>query len=456
MDTNTSVDLRERPSFVRMLVAVVSIILVLLGLIAIVAIGVTFHLKYGGPPTVTLPGGVRMEFIGAEQGATQFSSDKPWMTRLRKILPVKLQGWLMPPPVSGTCSWGSNGLTLYFRVKGAGPTGPIAWSHYTVQDDAGFQYDQNGGYCGFGGGPAGQVVGLSLLAYPRRQPNFLFLLLNSSNAVLGSFRIQNTNAGPFPQWRPSPLPQTLTNGSVSLTLRGFARRQWGSYRDIIPSWGIKSGQPSWSNATVRYYNFLDATGNEGRNLSPKESAWKLRAQVRRPKAGDFGTGEKLVVANVPISGAGGFVSIDQSNFVSGVGIDALVLCGPGDFEISNGTSRSMPPGTQTRTGSYSSGWGNGTNTTTTEGWGFTNSFFLVEVTNVQPFDEIKFFLRDDHGREVKVEANGWSGRASGSRVYLPNFTAPADAKTVTLETVVDRPLIFDFLVDPKDMQSAKP
>ena len=172
---------------------------------------------------------------------------------------------------------------------------------------------------------------------------------------------------------------------------------------------------------MRYYNFLDATGNEGRNLSPKETAWKLRAQVMRPKAGDFGTGEKLVVANVPISGAGSFVSIDQSNVVSGVGIDALVLCGPGEFVITNGTSRSMPPWTRSTLGSSYSIWGNGTNTTTTEGWGFTNSFFLVEVTNVQPFDEIKFFLHDDHGRDVKVEANGWSGRASGARVYTSQF-----------------------------------
>lgn len=389
MTTNDTAAPEERPSFVRMLVAAAGIFLAVLGLAAVVAMGVRFRQAHGSSPRVTLPGGMQIEFLGTAPGSTEFSSDQPWMKLLRKVLPAKLQPRLLPARFSGTCGSGSNGLTLYFRVTGAGPAGPIGWSDYVAQDDTGFRYDRGGGYCSFGSGGKAQVVGLNLQAYPRREKNFLFQLLNSSNAVIASFRIQNTNTGPFPEWQPVPLPQSVTNGPASVTLKGFERRQWGNSRDIIPKWELKSGQPGWSNSTIRYYTFLDATGNDGRNLSPKETAWKLRAQVMRPQPGDYGAGEKLVITNLPIPAAGNFVSIDHSNLASGVGIAALVLCGPGDFEITNGTSRSMPPGMQTRTGSSFSSSGSGTNITTSENWGFTNSFFLVEVTNAQPGDELK-------------------------------------------------------------------
>jgi hypothetical protein len=175
----------------------------------------------------------------------------------------------------------------------------------------------------------------------------------------------------------------------------------------------------------------------------------------RPNPGDFMPAEKLGLSNLPAQTAGHFIAIDQTNLAAGVTIGVAVLCGPGCLVVTNGTSRSMPPAEQGRTGHVSYGPTSNGNPPVEE-WGTTNSFFLVNVANVQPNDEIRFYLRDDRGREIKIVANGWNSSANGGRIYQPTFSAPADARSMTFEVIVSRPLVFDFLVRPKDVQPAKP
>jgi hypothetical protein len=398
-----------------------------------------------------LAGGARLELAGTSIGGATFTTDKPWMARARKILPGALQRWL-PTVFTGICGNGSNSLTVWVRVSPAGAVTPVSWGRASTEDDSGFSYAEGSGYCSMG---SGQLTGMTLRAYPRRQKDFLFHLLDAQGATVATFRVPNPAAGPFSEWQPLPLPQTATNGPVTLTLRGLERRQgWINQPYVSGSWKAESVQPGWSNATVRYWTLLDATGNEGQQLSPREPAWKFRAQVMRPNPGDFAPAEKLVLTNLPLQAAGHFLAMDQTNLAAGLTINVSVLCGAGCLAITNGTSRSMSSDLQGWTGHTT--YGRSSNgDLLVEMWGATNSFFLVEAANTQAGDEIHFYLRDDLGRDVKIQANGWSGGLTGGRVYQPTFSAPADAKFVTLEVIVDRPLVFDFLVNPREVQGVK-
>ena len=406
--------------------------------------------------TVVLTGGGKLEFLGASLGRAAFTTDKPWMAHVRKILPAPLQRWL-PAEFKGVGASTSNGLTAWFRSSASGTGTPpaINWGNTTTEDDAGFQYASGSGY---GSYLSGQTSALDVIlrAYPRRQKDFLLHLVDKQGTTVATFRVPNPDAGPFPSWQPLPMPQKLTNGPVTLTLSKLEQRRSenGSFY-LNYSWGTASTQSGWSNANVRYCTLLDATGNEGQYLSPRESAWKVRAQVMRPNPSDFVPTEKMTLTNLAVQATNHFLAIDRTNLAVGVGINVSVLCGPGNLAITNGTIRVMRPPQNGILG-HSTYGGSSEGGPPFEEWGATNSFFLVDVANVQPNDEIQFYLHDDRGRDIKVETTGWSITPNGGRVYQPKFTAPADAASVTLEVIVDRPLVFDFLVSPKDVQPVQP
>ena len=431
-------------------------LLMVLGVVVVgVVIGLRVQAVRRASPTFTLSDGTRVQLLGTAPSSQAFSSETPWLKRLRKILPATLQKRWLPTAFIGTCGAGfSNGLIIYLRETR--PTS--AWTTPYLfsaepEDDAGFHYTASGGSCSFGLPGNEQILGLGVTAYPRRQPSFLLHLRDSRGVVLSTLRIANTNTGPFSEWHPLPLPQTVTNGPATLTLLSVAQRLYGGHPYLSPQWRYHSDETGWSNARVRTWTCLDATGNEGQLLSPLEPAWKIRAQIARPNASDFGPAEKVTLSNLPVKGSNEFVALDRSNLVSGLSLDVQVLCGPGTLVISNGTGRFMDPSLPGRSGHSSSSYGSGQTARSTDEWSAgTNSYFLVNVANTQRDDEIRFFLRDDLGRNIKIDANGWSGSSTGTRVYQPQFTPPADAKSLTLEVVVDRPRFFDFLIDPKDVK----
>ena len=65
---------------------------------------------------------------------------------------------------------------------------------------------------------------------------------------------------------------------------------------------------------------------------------------------------------------------------------------------------------------------------------------------------------DDRGIKLNTAANHTENRGSsnGKWTYTTRFEIPSDAKTLSLEVIVSRPLVFEFMVNPKDVQAAKP
>ncbi len=398
---------------------------------------------------IVLPGGLEMELLGTAVGSATFTTDKRWHKFARRILPIRWQRWI-PASNSGSCSSGTNSITVYFRVTE--PSGARIlnrpWEYYQVQDDTGLLYNREGGYCSFGGTSNSTLYGLSLRAFPRRQPDFQFSLIDAKGSNIANVRVPNPVRGPFPIWEPQPLPQTLTNGPVILTLKSIRAQGRGPWHYISPAWKLESSDPAWTKAKVRYMTLIDATGNEGQMLSPQEPAWMLRTMVHREREEDFSPAERFIISNLVVPKPGEFIAVDQSAVRQGIELKPSVFAGPGEFVISNGI-RSMLPPRPAMGGGHSS---SGSSGYTTESWANSNHFVLVNVQGAKVDDEIRVYAISDNGTRLRLNDTGYHGDAGGGRRYQLVFTPPDNAGSMALEIIVSRPLKFEFLVDPKDMQ----
>jgi hypothetical protein len=428
------------------------ILAILIVLVAVIAIAIVVAAKRARTAEAarhaTLPDGTTVELLGTAVGNATFTTETKWQGTLRRYLPGRWLKWL-PAISSGSCSSSSNSVTVYLRVTNPRLTASssLPWYGYRTEDETGFNYSQDGGNCSFGGTAGNQVYGLSLRAYPRRQRNFLFQLLDVKGAVVGSLRVPNPVSGKFPDWKPLPLPQTQTNGPVALTLRGLEERGDSRWRYLNLNSHVESASSSWEKARARIQLLQDSTGNEGSMLSRRELAWKVQVFVFRERLQDFAANEQLVVSNLTLPTSGNFSLVNQSAICGGVSVKVLVLAGAGQLTITNGVQHFMlppSPGSGSGHSTYSTG------TSTVESWSSNDPFLLVEANNCQANDEVEFHLHDDQGREIKVNTNGYQG--GGVRKYNPTYNPPGDAKFVTLTIVVNRPLPFEFMVNPADVQ----
>lgn len=424
-----------------------------LALLAVAALAAVLLAKQEDA-AVVFPDGSRIELLGTAVGGQVFTTEKRWHKVAKRWVPSRFHR-LFPPVSSGSCSSSTNSVTVYFKLtdlSGAFTRGGLPWDGYGADDDTGFRYARDGGYCSFGGGATPQILGLSLRAYPRRQAEFNFQFFDAKRAVLGSLRVPNPLRGPFVDWKPAPLPQSQTNGPVTLTLEGLQERGNAQSRYASPKWKLTATNSAWANAKARYFTLRDATGNEGQWLSPREPAWIVSTVVHREKPEEFGPEERFRIDDISIPKAGELVALDQSHELDGVRLKVLLVAGAGRLIITNGVTRAMfPP---------SPGGDSGNSRTTSgqismESWGSRTPFLLVEAENVERDDEVRLRLLDDRGREMKLDSDsGWEGMNGGGRRYRRGFTPLPDAKTLSLEVIVSRPLPFEFMVDPKDVQPA--
>jgi hypothetical protein len=404
---------------------------------------------------VTFPDGSRVEFLGAVMGSGTFTTDNVWHRLARRYLPARIQSWL---PAVIDCSGlysDSNSATIILRLNNpTSVSGRAPWSGYTPADQNGFRYPGNGGYSVRSDARGNYTYAIGLRSFPRWEPKFSLHFADMNGVDVATLQVPNPTPGPFPVWQPSPLPQTRTNGPVTLTLGSLTEKLQtdGKAYYLSPKFNVRSVHPAWADAEANFQELLDATGNEGMLLSPREPAWKLRALVFRKRPKDFAANEQLVLTNLALPAPGQFQSLDQSADCNGVGVKVLVLAGAGSFGLSNGVTRFMQPPPQGTGGAFSSTVGNGYSVET---WGSSTPFLLVEVRNAQPDDDIQIHLLDNSGREEKIETSRNGTASSALSIYKFAFDPPQGTKFVTLTLVVNRPLLFDFLVDPADVRIEK-
>ena len=83
-----------------------------------------------------LPDGSTLKVLGAAAGMAPFTTEKSWPRFAKKVLPLRLHGWL-PASVALSCSGSSNSVTAFFEHAGPGvtPVSPYPWRAIAVVDD---------------------------------------------------------------------------------------------------------------------------------------------------------------------------------------------------------------------------------------------------------------------------------------------------------------------------------
>ena len=407
--------------------------------------------------STVLPDGTRVKLLGVSVGAAEFSTEKPWHPIARRWLPQRLQSWI-PASITTSSRHVDSGLTLWFELtdaKGAIVGGSLPWTWYAAAGEGGFQYPPMGG-SGSSSSGGKTVWSFGLTAFPRRQSAFEWQMLGANYHMLGSIKVPNPIRGPFPEWTPGPLPIRHTKGPLVVTLQSLSVKESNKLRPpwVVPEWTLETSDPQWRGARPSSFEYEDATGNRGGFLPFQERAWKLKLPFRRPNPADYGAAEKFAVTNLAVAKPGSLQSLDLKFERLGVKFNVLCLVGAGTLTLTNGPNRVVVPPTP---GQRSSGWSSGSDGRTKwEKWGSDQPFFLIEVSNVGPLDELRFRLVHADGREIPLTANGWHGRGTNdTRVYQEKFPEPDTDSPLALEVIVSRALLFEFVFDPAEIRRSK-
>ena len=424
---------------------------ILIAVVVMLATGsLTFLAIRSKPRRVTLPDGKIVEFLSTTVGTEPFSSEEPWHKLARAVLPKSLQKWL-PRKIVIPCSTSTNIITVYVRVTdpaGAPIVGKV-WDRVQAEDSDGFKYNPDGAYCSFGVTPSSQHVGLPLRALPRRQKEYRLHFLEPGGDVLGTLTVPNPISGPFEVWKPGPMPQTATNGLVEVSLKGMrltGTRRWPS---VTPDWKVTGGPPHWRRAFPGFPSLQDSSGNEALWLSTNEPAWRIRLALRRYFENDFQPHERWMINDIPVPKSGHVPVVNLTTNILGVTATVHLVSAAGDSSVTNGAGSAV---TTVKPGLGFSIQKNGTNTVAS--WTSDKPFVVVEIQNREKTDEVLVNIFDETGLKLNSKkstalAPRYDGGPSTHRIELDLWP---ESKSLAVEVILNRPLFFDFLVNPKDLQ----
>ena len=382
-------------------------------LVGLAGIGVIAFKMFSGPRSqvMILPGGVRFEYLGVARNGERFTTEPPWQTTLRRILPPALASKLPQAFNSSVIYGNTNTIAVWYTLTDAAGTNvnSYPWQWYLAVGDDGFIYPMNGGS---GSSTIGTRVyhHTALQAYPRRQKDFELRFLDGQYQTVGSIRVPNPNQGPFPVWRPDPLPIYRTNAGMVVMLERLDEGGRDMSRWIDARWKIVSAEPTWQKAKPAHQSYQDATGNEGGRLAFTESAWKLTMPFHRHGWANFNEDEKFRISGLLVPEPGEFQLL-QTNFTcAGVSITVEALAAAGTISITNGTNYGL---------SYrgrSSGWSTRSDgSTRVEEISSDKPFFLIQTSKAGSAADIRFRVVGSDGVALKPQTTaGMAGRGTAA------------------------------------------
>jgi hypothetical protein len=292
-------------------------------------------------------------------------------------------------------------------------------------------------------------MGLPLPVFPRRQKAFRLNFLDRDGRVLGWVRVDNPRFAMPPRWTSEPLPQVRTNGPVAVTLRGLRESsgdRW--WRGVVPTLEVRPLDSAWQSAAAHYPVFLDAGGNEGRWLSRREPAWRLRVLVARTNAVDFRPDEQVELPGMNVPAAGEFVGLDRTFERLGVHLFVHGVGGAGRLYVTNGVDRVMGVLTEHRDMGH---WISSGSRGRVESWGSDMPFVLFTTYGVTASDEVRVWITDDRGRVAIPEDNHGRHAVADGWTVRHRFSPADGARSVRVVLQINRPLVLEFPVSPGDV-----
>lgn len=413
--------------------------------------------------TVTLPDGRRISLAGTAAGLQPFTTDNLLLASLRRYLPSRWWSYL-PPKMTFNVGASASDLTVFLRVENSTESPGVRKACYIVEDSAGFRYPFSGLSFVHGLSRTNLYWGLNVSAFPRRESQFRLHLLDLETNDIATFTIQNPFPQSYPVWTPQPLPQTQSNGPISLRLDSLDILRTEFESTVEPHWSIESLDWRWRHAVPTYDGLFDATGNCGSILSPSESAWKLRAKLLRESTEEFGDNEKLLISGVTLPDDHHMAPINRSQTINGMPLHVILIAPPGEVFVTNGLSWGFSAGTERKRG------GSSTRSSSMEGGTellvesrtFDYQFLVVEVEGIQRDDELQLDYRIPGqeiqssrmhpGESVSISTDGQSSNFPPRKTFYLYLNWEASATSMDLELRVSRPRRFEFLINPRDVR----
>lgn len=300
---------------------------------------------------------------------------------------------------------------------------------------------------------SGHLLILSEQRFPRRD-RILHMRCYEEETDNLVFETKILNPGyrqTFKEWKPLPVPMSKTVPPVTVTLLREPAEFFVNYlRDDDVE--IRSTDPSWiQKSPEKHAWFSDATGNQTQSLvaelSTFEPAWKLHVQLRRNRLADFSPDERWRSVRVPFPKSDTATCLAGAGPILGLDVKGIWVSSAGAFRSDGETanvsassyvSLNLPvvrmehplPGT-TNLPTIHSG----------------SPFICIVHSDVDFNVEVITHVRDQHGAliptDLSVHAFG-----EGKTVRVLQFTPVAELTSLDLEMVVNRSLLFEFLVKP--------
>jgi hypothetical protein len=386
----------------------------------------------------------------------------PWTPEFDETTPTPvLRFWVTRRPATGGQNLGFEWWTYYSAVDehGCRFDGDVVLSMVTASPNgSGSSSTRSGGRLSPPSPSDRAVVGYGTLQpFPRRGSAMKLWLYGVGGKRVAEFQLPNPAPGPYPVWKPLPLPQTVRDGDLAITLTRIVTRQMPISIEgaIIPTGSADATHrfawrgrpcPFWEAADPE---ITDATGNVCRlyrcSLCPYESAWKLRARFFRTDRAPFAPAEVWTLRGVPVPAEEAARRLSGARSIQGRQIELLAIAGAGAFTYRNGVPTAHPsPEARSMRGMPGASVGSGT----------TNGVTTTEFTSGQPHLALRMaslpedwrltvWAVDDRGRRVASQGGG----ISGDEHYL-NFDIHPGAKRLDLTLALQRARRAEFLIKP--------
>src|ERR1051325_8217944 len=269
--------------------------------------GALFILRPKKPPEYVSPSGVisRLEGYSFSANRVEYRLPETSLDRVFRSLPKTVRQFLPKPmPMMRDI------ITPFF------PGEPVLSCAFSVSVPRGAQSvnalrvvtaDENNDEFDPVGQSAGMIGGVPIYwatevpVFPRRG-RFVTLKLKQNDEVVAQFQIRNPATGPYPQWKPTPLPVISRSNELQAALTDFKTQFQNEYTaqqvpSTICSFQLSDQGTSGTNWIPKTAEVSDATGNhwlvfwdkrysriEGNiqtvgflgALWPGEDAWKLQ------------------------------------------------------------------------------------------------------------------------------------------------------------------------------------
>lgn len=252
----------------------------------------------------------------------------------------------------------------------------------------------------------------------------------------------------FDVWQPDPLPATRTVGDLTVTLTSIKR-----YRDpdsifisVMPylQYSIE-GKPAGSWSAI--HELTDALGNScqswNSDLSPLETAWKLKLTMSQMTSGQFSPKETLKLPLKSFASTGQLLLLSETHTVNQSAVTVIGLGGAGPIEFTLPNSNS-----QFKTGAYNPG---------SHGFGMSTSCrnsqcdvsissgapFVVTSARPAPDSSVQLVIRDQSGEVLNKNSQG---SVEGLTFWF--FEPKPTSTQIEIQIIAQKLRYAEFLIAP--------